>query len=120
VADGPAPAPVQIVDPAGGKLDESFGPTQSDRRIASKHGVSPTTAGKVRQELESTGELSTVDRWRGAEYEAKIKRGCELEPVTGFFRFGTDVEPAVARLLALRHAGEERRLESYRAYRRPR
>ena len=52
-------------------------------------------------------------------YEAKIKRGCKVDPVSGFFHFGTEMEPAVARLLALRDAAEERRLQSYAAYRRP-
>jgi hypothetical protein len=52
-------------------------------------------------------------------YEAKIKRGCKVDPVSGFFHFGTDTEPAVRRLLALRDAAEERRLQSYAAYRRP-
>jgi ParB-like chromosome segregation protein Spo0J len=36
-------------------------PTRSDRRIADEIGVSPTTAGKVRSDLEAKGDVSKMD-----------------------------------------------------------
>jgi hypothetical protein len=36
-------------------------PTKSDRQIAKQASVSPTTAGKVRRDLEAKGDVSTVD-----------------------------------------------------------
>ena len=42
-------------------------PNLSDRQIASIFGVSPTTVGSVRHELEATGQLSKLDSRLGAD-----------------------------------------------------
>jgi predicted N-acyltransferase len=46
-------------------------------------------------------------------YEAKALRGCQLQPMTGFFRFGDDLQPALAELVALVDAAQRARFRRY-------
>lgn len=45
-------------------------------------------------------------------YEAKVLRGCVLQPLTGFFDFGADVRDDLARMLELLDAGQRALLAS--------
>ena len=42
-------------------------PEQSDRQIAKSLGVSPTTTGTIRHEMENSGQLSKLDTSKGAD-----------------------------------------------------
>lgn len=101
--------------------------TRSDRSIASLIGVSPTTVGAVRDELQADGQLSNLDSRRGADgrtrrVPAPPPASTEPEPGTRLdyiieelhsLAALTDREHAHARadtllLEALRHLGGER------------
>ena len=55
-------------------------PLLSDRMIAKAIGVSPTTVGKVRAELEACGELSAVDSSIGADKKIRTRNRTKKNP----------------------------------------
>lgn len=58
-------------------------PEKSDRQIAKDLGVSPTTAGTVRKQMEQTGELSKLDSSIGMDGKER-PRQVERKPVSVF------------------------------------
>jgi len=58
-------------------------PEVSDRRIAAGLGVSPTTAGNIRKEMEHNGQLSRLDSSIGADGKER-PRQVQRKPVAIF------------------------------------
>ena len=66
-------------------------------------------------------ERRITDIHLGTEsYEAKIQRGCCVQPVTGFFSFGDELGPEVEAFLKLLDKGQSSRFEAYERASRPR